>query len=445
MGNSRHRPNLIGETGFSNSSNRRSRFSFEHYDFLSQLPHSVVLHILSLLPLRDCVVTSGLSKRWRYVWTHTSKLNIDENVFYTKMDRNSPCSMCDELPPRSEFRRCTRHSLEGRRQQFVQFVDRTLQLRSGDTIDYFRLSFNHNSYYGYTSRIDLSIRRILMSNVRVLELSFSQQLKFPLNDLRSNESGPFELPNGPYESKSLKILTLNFCNFKLANFEVFHSLRRIHLKQVLLLEGSIGDLVSKCPLLEDFHLYLCNIHRRYFQYEGDLQLKNLIIRRCTMNTQFDIIGKFSAPRLLSLVIDEDKFRLYLVLTKQELPGISCLLSSCPYLETLSLEVDLINQQNWVFESPLSLSFDEEQFWKSQSLHFYCLETVYIDGFVGETFDIPLVEFLLENSRVLECMTINWNSNKRRMSSEEYSHFIETTTNKVLHMRRASSKARVEFI
>ncbi|KAF5182916.1 hypothetical protein FRX31_027494 [Thalictrum thalictroides] len=430
------------------------------------------------------------------------------------MDRNIPCSMCDELPHHSKFRHCIRHSLEGRRQQFVEFVDRTLLLHSGDTIDFLRLTFDYNIKYGYTSRICTWIRLILMSNIRVLELSFAQNIKFPLNDLKSNESGTFELSNGPYVSESLKILTLNFCKFKLANFKVFRSLRRIVLKQVLLLEGSIGDIVSKCPLLEDFHLFFCNIHRRYFLYEGDLQLKNLSIRRCTINTQFDIRVNFSAPRLLSLVIEEEKFRcftinkvshvnyvglfieppfisdrgdalraflldvrhvkslelsswcvqimkslctsffnlkhlrLHLVLTKQELPGISCLLSSCPYLETLALEVDFFNEQNWVFRTPVSLSFDEEQFWKSESLRFVSLlnflKTVDIDGFVGGNFDIPLVEFLLEKSMVLECMTINCKSNNSGMSSEEYSHFIETTSKKVLHMQRASSQARVEF-
>ncbi|KAF5180857.1 hypothetical protein FRX31_029558 [Thalictrum thalictroides] len=137
-------------------------------------------------------------------------------------------------------------------------------------------------------------------------------------------------------------------------------------------------------------------------------------------------------------------RLYLVLTKQELPGISCLLSSCPNMETLALEVDFVNQQDWVFETPVSLSFDEEQFWKSESLHFDCLQnslkTVDIDGFVGGNFDIPFVEFLLEKPMVLECMTIDCKSNDGSMSSKEYFHFIKTTSNKVLHMRRAYSQA-----
>src|SRR5690349_5021464 len=46
-------------------------------DRISNLPDSVVCHILSRLQTRDAVATSVLSRNWRYKWTSIYDIDLD--------------------------------------------------------------------------------------------------------------------------------------------------------------------------------------------------------------------------------------------------------------------------------------------------------------------------------------------------------------------------------
>ncbi|KAK4719222.1 hypothetical protein R3W88_017560 [Solanum pinnatisectum] len=51
-------------------------------DWISQLPDSVIVQILSLLTVTDACKTTILSKRWQYLWTYIDSLNFDQQGWF---------------------------------------------------------------------------------------------------------------------------------------------------------------------------------------------------------------------------------------------------------------------------------------------------------------------------------------------------------------------------
>ncbi|CAI0436487.1 unnamed protein product [Linum tenue] len=57
-----------------------------HADRLSALGDDLLLHILGLLELKGAVGTSALSRRWRYLWTRLTRLDLDDSSFVHPAD-----------------------------------------------------------------------------------------------------------------------------------------------------------------------------------------------------------------------------------------------------------------------------------------------------------------------------------------------------------------------
>ncbi|XP_058220007.1 putative F-box/LRR-repeat protein At3g44080 [Rhododendron vialii] len=56
-------------------------------DRISNVPDSLLCHILSLLPTNNAVGTSILSTRWRYLWTGATNLDIDDSMLFHDRDK----------------------------------------------------------------------------------------------------------------------------------------------------------------------------------------------------------------------------------------------------------------------------------------------------------------------------------------------------------------------
>lgn len=94
-------------------------------DWISQLPDSLIVQILSLMPVKDAFRTTILSKRWQYLWT-----SIDNLIFGS---RNINCS--DSLAVN----------------KFISFMDNVLPLLNCSKIKKFNL------FLGYITVVCLII------------------------------------------------------------------------------------------------------------------------------------------------------------------------------------------------------------------------------------------------------------------------------------------------
>ncbi|EEF28641.1 putative F-box/LRR-repeat protein At5g54820 [Ricinus communis] len=276
----------------------------EGIDYISNLLEVLILHILSFLPLKQWIVVSLLSRQWKYLWTKISILNLNEiEIISNIMKKDIFCPLCGDIP--SSYR-CLHHSRYAARSKFVEFVDRMLLLHSGSVIDTMRLSFLYDFHDGYNQRIDTWVRYALASNVKELELNFSDAEHFQFFDQKGltvrhpDPPRPYELPCGSFAPKILKSFILTFCNFRTSNFNVLSSLQKLHLKQLKVLDGSIEEIASKCPVLEDIILEYCLIPDGFFVSKEDIKIKRLSVVHCASNERLRM--SISTPNLVMLRI-----------------------------------------------------------------------------------------------------------------------------------------------
>ncbi|KAJ8451850.1 hypothetical protein Cgig2_007333 [Carnegiea gigantea] len=123
-------------------------------DIISSLPDDILIHILTLLDLREAATTSVLSKRWRYVWANLS--NLDFDGLSTLHGRG--------YSTRYESDAC----------KYVHRVNQVVSSSLAPRIHKFRIRFLLGASYGYNIRtwVNFAMRK----NVKELELNFSSCL-----------------------------------------------------------------------------------------------------------------------------------------------------------------------------------------------------------------------------------------------------------------------------
>ncbi|KAG7534464.1 Leucine-rich repeat 2 [Arabidopsis thaliana x Arabidopsis arenosa] len=185
-------------------------------DRLSQLPDDFLLQILSWLPTKDVMVTSLLSKRWRFLWTLVPRLNYDLRLH-------------DNTYPR-----------------FSQFVDRSLLLHKAPTLESLNISIGSVCY---TAEKDVGVWvRIGVDRfVRELNISYC-----------SGEE-PIRLPKCLFTCTTLAVLKLENVSLVDASCYVcFQSVKTLHLLDVKYLDDqSLPRIISSCSSLEDLVVQRC--------------------------------------------------------------------------------------------------------------------------------------------------------------------------------------------
>ncbi|XP_058740942.1 F-box/FBD/LRR-repeat protein At3g14710-like [Vicia villosa] len=218
-------------------------------DIISKLPDSLITHILSILPTKDAVRTSVLSKRWIERWTLITKMDFNDTLFYTRKRKKS----------------------RGK-QSFVNFVYRTLILsKLYLMVESFSLFLTNNEYDA--TMVNTWISCILSRGVKKLHIHTNFEVAFSPLTSHSLFNRSYYLEElvlemyccacaikvspGTYISLgSLKILKLDGVIFTMDNplRIVFRLLEKFETKNCSWL--SAHDLTIEAPLLQSILIVL---------------------------------------------------------------------------------------------------------------------------------------------------------------------------------------------
>ncbi|OMO76514.1 hypothetical protein CCACVL1_15613 [Corchorus capsularis] len=216
---------------------RRNLECFNEEDRLSSLPHSLIHHILSLMPIEDAVKTTFLSKKWAGLWTSVP------NLIFTYQGQNFP--------------------------HFFQFIDKTLSLYSSEKVQKFTLSFHYpnatteeNSNLKLDASIDSWLQFATTHKVEELHLDLEPSNVEPDEDaapfLYQDGHSGFIMPRSIYEFPSLTKLFTRFCDFEDPEGQVsWGKLKVLTFCESEFLPDVLQKILSGCPLLETLELINC--------------------------------------------------------------------------------------------------------------------------------------------------------------------------------------------
>jgi len=195
---------------------------------MSSLPENVLHHILSFLTTKEAIQTSILSRRWQYLWTSIS--NIDLNDMSSWSNRKK-----DKGKKQDRYPMC--------KSSFLDFVERVLLLHDASDIKRLRLRF---TVVVNSSRLNSWISAAVRHNVEELDLSLPMQTRFVL-------------PCCLFTCDSLVVLKLFMdCPFKPPIFIHFSNLKTLHLSAVTFSDdNSTQQLFFSCPVLQELELLYC--------------------------------------------------------------------------------------------------------------------------------------------------------------------------------------------
>ncbi|KAI3914468.1 hypothetical protein MKW92_031682 [Papaver armeniacum] len=204
----------------------------EPMDQISTLPDDVLVRILLFVPTEEAVVTSILSKRWKFLWTLIPVLDFD----------------------------------------FIRFSEKFLTLDDDDI---------KRRFLDFVELLKLLLLKFAMrSNCLTLDLNFSYSN--PMSIFENIDM--YTLPVCFFPHRSVSKLKLTCCKFMPSLYRGFTSVNVVKLTFVELQKDSVYDLVSKCPRLEELHLVRCEISSSFFELNApESNLKCLVLQSCHGN------------------------------------------------------------------------------------------------------------------------------------------------------------------
>ncbi|KAL9689790.1 hypothetical protein QQ045_010180 [Rhodiola kirilowii] len=426
-------------------------------DRISDLPSDIINFILDRLSIRDSVATSILSKGWRRKWRRTGNLIFDEEFLG---DVISPSMQGDD----------ERMDLE-----YTNIVRRILLLHLGPV----RKVVLHIPYFTHTLPSEfLSSMMLFISRTEVKELiivdHYSPKFRLPSDIFHCNELQHLKL-----DVRTLDLLPPRdfggFCNLISLDLCVSED------------EGVIGNLISKCPLLErlslectacrhplvidaprlrilnvfigidsDVNQMLCSAADISFDFGG-----GDVMDFCNLISIFGSVPKVEtvflylpptlavtdmppdAPMSLPTTLYNHKSLTLLrvdISSPECIYFVLCVLKSSPNLQMLNL---------WVIDIPPSETSEDEA-----ALHFLNMQTrkiealkslvtVKIKGLLGSKTGLMFIKMILSCSPILKTMYLRgYRTLYSRLGKDTHNEAEFTLMSELLQCPRASSGAQV---
>ncbi|KAI4355546.1 hypothetical protein L6164_004307 [Bauhinia variegata] len=238
--------------------------SVELMDHISELPDSVIHHILSLLRSpKDAARSSILSKRWRDLWYSFSILIFDERKFARGIDQK-------------DYR--TKIKI------FKDNVYNLLELHLKRNLGLQKLVLHMISFDSKLAS-DIDHWLSVASEQGIKELDLRTGVK---------KGKRYTLPQAVFLSKTLSVLRLSGCKLESCNSIKLPYLRKLHLRKIHLDEHIIQSLISNCALIEDLRLIQCS-GLKILLVSNLLQLHRAEIHHCNQLNKVEL----SVPNLLT--------------------------------------------------------------------------------------------------------------------------------------------------
>ncbi|GMY08138.1 F-box/FBD/LRR-repeat protein At1g16930-like isoform X2 [Fagus crenata] len=267
-------------------------------DCISELPDQILVSVLSHLTVREALATSVLSRRWKYLWAYSTRLDFDSKNALGKLIINQST----ERPRYVEW-------VDG----FVECVDHVLGEYEVPTLDKFKISFDldQRSTESINSWVEFAMTRPV------------QRLEMDLLGIR-----PYHYFQNLYYKQSCgcspKQFSLNLPRICPPTSLGFKFLKDFYLKNVSITTEVLEYFLANCPNLERLSVFGSR-HLVKLRVSGSYpSLKHL---------EFDEeVGLFPQLKNLKKLVVEVRAQNF-----DELLELTPLIIACPYLQILVLK------------------------------------------------------------------------------------------------------------
>ncbi|KAJ0630049.1 putative F-box domain, FBD domain, leucine-rich repeat domain superfamily [Helianthus annuus] len=282
-------------------------------DIISTLPQNIIDNILCLMPIRDALRTSVLSKKWQYSWQSMPKLVFTGNMVTVSSDH-----LCGQV----------------KNYKLASGIFHVLLLHNGPETLVFDCSDGRFRMQSEFSRV---IRYLAKGN-KVKELYFYNSNSF------------YKIPISFFTLQSLEVVHLEDCAFEPPlTFNKFSRLKVMTFVNVEVSAQMLQRFLSKCPLLEYLALDGDPLGVDFVEGENKftfvdlLQYVPLIKSLNTSKYYMKYLSAGGMPHKLPTTLANLKHLLSDVcLVKQnEISSALCMIRSAPLLVEITIMVNML--------------------------------------------------------------------------------------------------------